>query len=123
MKEFLQAVFGNASVAQFAASLLFAYLTAFALMMYRTTKRDVTSNNTPVQFSWLFWWNDNKRRIIANAILIVLAIRFSQAWIGPDWTTYAGAAIGLISDKLGWLLEALSEKLSANAKSKIDKIN
>jgi hypothetical protein len=123
MKEFLQAIFGNASIPQFAASMVFAYLTAFAMLMYRTTKRDVNSANTPVQFSWGFLWSDNRFRIIANVILIFLAVRFNQAWIGPEWTTYAAVVIGLISDKLGWLLEMLSDKLSAIGKSKIEKLN
>ncbi len=123
MKDFLEALLGNASFGQFAAGLLFAFLTAFAMLMYRTTKRDVSSPNTPVDFSWKFLWKDNKFRIIANAILIILTIRFSQAWIGPEWATYSAVVVGLVSDKLGWLLELLSDKLSSIGKSKIDRLN
>jgi len=122
MKEFVQILIGNATLPQFLAALTFAYITSFAMLMYRTTKRDVNSERTPNQFSWSFLIRDNSARISANIILIFLSVRFSQAWIGAEWTTYAAVAIGLISDKLGWLLEKLSDKLSENAQKKMDKL-
>lgn len=122
MKEFQQIILGNASAAQFMASMVFALLTAFALLMFRASKRDIASERTPEHFSWRFLWSDNFKRNIGTIVLIFLSIRIAQYWIKPEWTVYGAIIIGLISDQLAMLALKLKDKATQFLSKKIDKV-
>lgn len=119
MKEFISLLFGNVSPIQFLSILFIAYLTAFTMLLVGTTKRDPASERSPFCFSWRFLLSDEFKRIIGNMLLIILAIRFSQKWISPEWNVYAGFGIGLLSDKLAMLFITLQERLAELTKNKI----
>ena len=119
MKEFFSLLLGNASPIQFLAITFIAYLTAFTMLLVGTTKRDPASPRTPFNFSWAFLLGDEAKRIVGNLLLIILAIRFSQQWISPEYNTFAGFVIGLISAKLVPLFIALQEFFADKVKSSI----
>lgn len=123
MKDFFSIILGNATLPQFAAALFFAYLTAFAMLLIRSTKRDISSSRTPFKFSWSFLYSDNFKRIWYTVILIFLCVRFGQKWIGPEYVTYLGLAIGILSDSLAWIFELIHTQLESFAKSKVSSIN
>ena len=122
MKEFESIILGNASIAEFSAAMFFALLTAFALLMFRTTKRDVSSTRTPEHFSWSFLWSDNFRRNIGTIIFVFLTIRISQYWVKPEWAVYGAIIIGLISDQLAMLAIKLKDKATGLLSKKIDNV-
>ncbi len=122
MKEFKEIILGNANAAQFLASMFFALLTAFALLMFRASKRDISSPRTPEEFSWKFLWSDNMRRNLGTIILIFLSIRIAQYWVKPEWTVYGAIIIGLISDQLAMLALKLKDKATQFLSKKIDKV-
>ena len=115
--DFLTRIIGNTSPAEFCATLFYAYLTAFALLLFRTTKRDVSSLRTPFKFSWSFLWCDNMKRIIANVIMIFIAARFAALWIPEKYLQYTGVAVGVIGDQLGLIFEALGRFISKYLKN------
>lgn len=122
-KEFFQIIIGSATFPQFAASFFFAVITAFAMLLYRTTKRDINSTRTPFRFSYSFLLSDNFLRILYTLILIFLSIRFGQKWFKPEDIAYLGLLIGVISDRLAWLFELLSDAFQQVAKRKVESIN
>lgn len=111
MDTFKQIIIGAASAPQFAAGLFFAYITAFAMLLIRTTKRDINSPRTPFHFSWHFLLSDNLRRIVGNIILIFIGVRFLQIWISPEYVAYTGLFIGLVADQIARLFQFLGEVL------------
>jgi hypothetical protein len=121
MKEFLKIVIGVASLPQFAAALFFAYVTAFAMVMYRTTKRDVLDPRTPIQWSWATLWSDNSKHFIGNVIFIFLGVRFGENLLGGERTVYCGFIIGLIGDQLGRLFQVLADYYAKFVESKLPK--
>lgn len=120
MKEFNQLILGNATIAEFAAAMLFALFTAFGLLMFRVSKRDPSSPRTPEEFSWRFLWSDTMRRNIGTIMLIFLTIRIAQYWVKPEWTIYGAIIIGLISDQLAMLALKLKDKVTQYLSKKID---
>ena len=122
MKEFKEIVLGNSSTALFAAAMLFALLTSGAMALFRVKKRDVSSERTPEEFSWSFFWSDNFKQIIGTFILIFLTIRVAQYWIKPEWTVYGAVIIGLISDQLALLFLKIKDRATQFLSKKIDKV-
>lgn len=122
MKEFESIILGNASVAEFCAALLFALLTAGAMALFRVKKRDVSSDRTPEEFSWRFFWSDNFKQIIGTLIFIFLTIRVAQYWVKPTWMVYGAIIIGLISDQLAMLFLKVKDKATSYLSKKIDTV-
>lgn len=105
----------------FAACLFFAYLVALLWFSREVRKRDISSVNTPSQFSWKFLYLDNFIRIWGNITLIFIAVRFLRPWIfpavflpdgdvqetKPEWQLAGSGLLGLVSDMLWlWLKKA-----------------
>ena len=122
MKEFMHTVMGDISTAKFLGILFVAYLTAFTLLMFGTTKRDINSPRSPFHFSWSYLWCDQNKRIVGTILLILLSVRFSQKWIPEKYEEFAGAFIGLISDSLSKLVISFREKVTNQVQNRIDKI-
>lgn len=121
MKEFVRIILGDASGPEFAAAMFFALLTAFAMLLYRTTKRDVASPRTPFEFSWSFLVSDNAMRILYTIIMIFLCVRFGQKWFDPEQLAYMGFLVGVAADKIAWVFEMISTWLEDLAKDKFKK--
>jgi len=56
--------------------------------LLKTTKRNPTSERTPLDFSWKFFWSDNFIRLLQSAlttiIVIFLSIRFFKELTGAS---------------------------------------
>lgn len=117
-KEITTEVFGNLlgpwTVGEFISALIFAIVGAVLLALLHTTKRDIASARTPVQFSWKFFLFDNAKRFAAAALIILVSIRFLQpliALIGVKQDNMlVSLFIGAISDWLGLGFQALVRK-------------
>lgn len=120
MKEFYQIVIGNATMAQWGASMFFALLMQAGMLLLRAKKRDITSERTPVEWSWNFFWTDTSQQITGTLILIFLFIRVLQFWIDPKWLVAVALAVGLSSDQLFYyaliVKDWLGEKFKQKAK-------
>lgn len=116
MKEFTAILLGDQTPAAFTALMFYALLTAALSLLLQTTKRDVVSDRTPVDFSWLFFFRDNARRIVASLGLIYLALRFAPEIMGVEITPFWACIVGFNSDKLAQLLKdkaVLGKKIEA----------
>lgn len=128
MKEFLSYLSGEGSVPLFFACLFFAYLLAGVMIIVDVKKRDKLSPETPVAYSGRFFWLDNTLRIMANVILIYIAVRFLRGWLfgvtfladgtyeekNPEWQLISSGVIGVVSDMLCLWLKKI--KVLANQK-------
>jgi hypothetical protein len=114
-KEIAGQVAGNLlgpwTAGDFISALIFATIGAVLLALLHTTKRDVTSPGSPVQFDWKFFLCDNAKRFTAAALIILVSIRFLQPLITligvKQDNMLVSLFIGAISDFLGLGFQAL----------------
>jgi len=99
-KEFWNYIFGTGPTEFLIAALVWAYVGAFVMMLINTTKRDPASPTSPFCFKWSYFFSDNSKRILANVILIFIAVRFSSEFLGAKLTMYVALIIGLGFDRL-----------------------
>lgn len=97
MKEIL---IGLTAPLEFSGLVFFAIIGVFVSLLIQTTKRDVTSTNTPFGFSWSFLFSDNVKRLVLSILLIYLALRFTPDIIGMQVNNFVAFSIGLSFDKL-----------------------
>lgn len=76
MKEFLILLFGTSNVPLAFVGMIYLLLGVFLNLLLATSKRDVDSINTPKQFDWKFFVQDNWRRALVSFLAALLVIRF-----------------------------------------------
>jgi len=102
MKEIL---IGDQTAIQFAGLVFFALMGIALSLLIQTTKRDITSMNTPYSFSWSFLFSDNAKRIAASCILVYLSLRFTKDIFNVEINNFFAACIGLSFDRLAQFLK------------------
>lgn len=110
MEKFTTLMLGNQDPSTYAAYFLFALIGAIISLYVKSLKRDKSSTNTPVKFSWGFLITDNLMRLLAGFLLSFLAFRFSTEFIGAEVTMWAAVLIGASTDRLAGLFQALQEQ-------------
>jgi len=120
MKEFYYTIIGNASLAQWAASMFFAILIHSGLLALRANNRDKMSERTPIEWSWRFFWKDTARQIFGTLILIFVFIRVLQFVIAPKWLVAVALAVGLCSDLLVYFALLIKSKIREKVEKNIN---
>lgn len=59
------------------AGFAFALLGVALNALLKAAKRDPMSSNSPVEFSWKFFWNDNVKRFLRSSITTIIVIFLS----------------------------------------------
>lgn len=117
----IQQFLGGYTLGHFLSLFAWALIGAYILVQFNINNRDVSSQRTPVQFSWKFWIKDNLRRTIFNAVLILVTLRFSKEITGRELNEFWALVIGLSSDGLAQLVNSFKlMKLSGTATKKTD---
>jgi hypothetical protein len=101
--------------------IVIAAICALIIIFIDAAGRDVQSARTPVKFSLRFWLADNAARVIANLLLIPIAIRLCYEYVPPVWMLLLSSGIGfgvdglaLIAKNYGILTtKKLAEKMNA----------
>lgn len=109
-------------VIAFCAALFYGILGMVIMRLIHANKRDVDSERTPKDYSYWFLIKDNAIRILTSLLLIMVFIRFSQDLLGKTITMWLGFGFGLISDKLGGLIQRVAVRLNDQVSAAIDKI-
>ncbi len=111
MKEFLNFLTGNISMAMFCALFFFALIGASINLLLNASKRYQASPNTPKEFSLKFMLWDNWKRILLSVLLIYISIRFVsvlyeiQVTDNNELYLFIAVIIGFLYDKLGEILK------------------
>lgn len=66
-----------------------------------TTLRDKKSKNTPIKWSWNFWFKDNWRRYVVTILSTYIFFRFYVEFIGHELTDIEAFMLGLAGDNVG----------------------
>lgn len=110
MEKAISLIIGEGDRTLFFVALLYAYVSAFLSVLMETTKREVTSLNTPYKFSYKFLFSDNSKRLVRSVILIFFAVRFSNEFFGQQLTVWLAVGIGFGFDKLSELIKTILRK-------------
>jgi len=94
------------------AGFVFALLGVWLRSLLTVAKRDPLKKNSPTEFSWRFFWNDNVKRFIKSGvttlIVIFLSLRFFKelTGVGNEMSMLYSFGIGFAIDKAIDLLRA-----------------
>ena len=79
MKEFLNLILAGATPIEMATYILFAYFGLVANLYVDIKKRKPKSPNSPYHFSWVYWWADNRNRLLVSVAFIPLFVVICNA--------------------------------------------
>jgi len=117
MKEFISSILGTATPLLFLSLLFFALLGQTLSLLLQTTNRDVNSRETPVSFSWRFFFQDNWKRALLGILMIYISLRFAPELFGVEISEWWALVIGFSNDKIAQILKdktnLLGQKKSA----------
>ena len=123
MSELFKVIFGNVTSVQ-----LFGYVWFFIIgyLIYglnETGSRDVYSKNTPVQWSWKFWFKDNWRRYLVTILCTYVLYMFNTSLSGNEFSNFDAVSLGLIGDGIGATLKNRTQVIGADRKKIMDNIS
>lgn len=98
MEELFKIIFGDFTWVQ-----LFGYLWFFIIgyIIYGLTEvsgRDIKSTNTPIKWSWKFWFHDNWRRYLTTILCSYVFFKFYTELSGHPFENIDAIMLGLIGD-------------------------
>lgn len=99
--DFFSVLIGPGGPGFFFGYVIIAFICAGVIILVDASNRDVASARTPVKFSLKFWLADNLARVLANILLIPIAIRLCYEYVTPTWMLFLAAGIGFGVDGLG----------------------
>jgi hypothetical protein len=106
--------------------IVMAAICAMVIIFIDAAGRDVSSTRTPGKFSIRFWLADNLARVVANLLLIPIAIRLSYEYVPPVWMLALSCGIGFGVDGLALLAKnygiLTTKKLSEKMNNKLNNV-
>lgn len=101
MNEFFTILFGDHSIAQLMAFVVFFIIGYIIYGLIETTGRDKLSHKTPRRWSWEFWFKDNWRRYLLTILCSYIFFRFYTELSGHPFGNFDAVTLGLLGDGLG----------------------
>lgn len=101
--DFWSVLVGNGGPGFLLGYIVVAFVCAGAIVLYDISTRDKYSLRSPVRLSFRFWLADNVARVLANLLLIPIAIRLVYEYVPPTWMLAIAAGIGFGIDALGMI--------------------
>lgn len=117
--DFWNIILGNGSLGAFLAYLVIAYVSAIVSLLLEASKRDISSTNTPVKFSYRFLFAANTKRIVANFLAVPLLIRLVYEYGEMKWMILVAITIGVIIDRAAMWLKNIGILASNKAAAKV----
>jgi hypothetical protein len=110
METFLKTLLGEMQLPVFLAYFTIAFLSALLALIIRANKKKDTTVNTPIEFSFKFFFHDNIQKLFVNILTIAFAIRFSNEIMGSEITGWISFLIGLGLNQLILWIENYQSK-------------
>jgi len=105
MNEFIKVIFGDFTSIQLLGYLWFFIVGYIIYGLTEASSRDVNSTNTPVKWSWGFWFRDNWRRYLTTLLSTYILFRFYTEVSGHPFGYFDAVALGLIGDGIAATLK------------------
>ena len=114
MGEFFTILFGDYSIAQLMAFVVFFVLGYVVYGLIETSGRDKLSVNTPKKWNWRFWFNDNWRRYLTTILCSFILFRFYSEVSGHDFGNFDAVTFGLLGDGIAATVKKRIKGLAAD---------
>lgn len=102
--KFLDYITGGMSVDQFCAAFVFTLIGVALSLFLDASKRNPVSVNSPIEWSWQYFWNDNLKRILrvvfTSILVIFVSLRFTKELFGREISMFFAFVIGLSLDQV-----------------------
>jgi len=96
--DFWNVLIGPGPIGSFLGFMVIALMAASVRILVKASNRDITSDSTPVLFSWKFFFAHNLLRFLANFLAIPLLIRIAYQYIGGELMLMMAIGIGIGAD-------------------------
>lgn len=122
--DFWSVLIGKGNPGFFWGFVVIALICAMVLLLIHASMRDIASTRTPVKWSTKFLLADNVLRIIANLLLVPIAVRLVYEYVPPTAMLFISVGIGFGSDGLCILAQKIglltTKKLANNVLEKLE---
>lgn len=122
--DFWSVLIGKGNPGFFWGFVVVALICAMVMLLIHSNSRDIDSTRTPVKFSTKFLLADNLLRILANLLLVPIAVRLIYEYLPPTAMLFLSVGIGFGSDGLCMLAQKIgiltTNKLANNVLKKIE---
>ena len=123
MNEFINIIFGDFTFLE-----LFGYMWFFCIgyVIYgltETSGRNIQSKNTPIKWSWKFWFYDNWKRYLTTILCTYVLFRFYTEISGHSFGYFDAVSLGLIGDGIGATIKNRIKGFTENREELMQKLN
>lgn len=122
--DFWSVLIGAGAPGHFFGYVVIAMICATLLLLIHASQRDITSKNTPVNFSWKFLLAANILRIVTNLLLVPIAVRLTYEYVPSTAMLFISVGIGFGSDGLCILAQKIglltTKKLANSVMQKLE---
>jgi len=114
MSEFFTILFGEYSIAQLMAFVVFFIVGYVIYGLIETSGRDVESPKTPRKWSWKFWFQDNWKRYLTTILCTFVLFRFYSELSGHPFGNFDAVTFGLIGDGIAATIKNRVKSIGAD---------
>lgn len=114
MGEFFTILFGDYSIAQLMAFVVFFVIGYVIYGLIETTGRDKLGTKTPKKWNWKFWFDDNWRRYLTTILCSFILFRFYSEISGHPFGNFDAVTFGLLGDGVAATVKKRIKGISAD---------
>lgn len=123
MNEIIKIVFGDFTLMELFGYLWFFIIGYIIYGLTETSARDVNSTNTPVKWSWKFWFLDNWKRYLTTILCTYILFRFYTELSGHPFSFFDATALGLIGDGIAATVKNRVKNMGADREKIMESLN
>lgn len=96
----MELITGTSNINNFIAAIFFSIIGVVLFKLLQVSKRNITSERSPMFFSWKFFWKDNWVDLLLTILFIYVTVRFTQDIV----TNYLGGIVNFDAFKDGMFI-------------------
>lgn len=116
--KFIDYITGGMGVDQFAAAFVFTLVGVALSLFFDASRRNPVSVESPIEWSWNYFWNDNIKRILkaifTGILVIFVSLRFTKELFGREISMFFAFVIGLSLDQIQVIIRKAKYKSLKN---------
>jgi len=109
-KQLADYILGNGRPMELLGAWIIALLGVFVSLLIDANTRDFFKIGSPVRFSWPYFIADNAFRFFKSAVILLVAVRFSDNLFGATISPWLAFFIGLAIDRIVEYFRELRKK-------------
>lgn len=123
MTEIFKIIFGDFTTIQLFGFVWFFMIGYIIYGITEGTGRDVQSLNTPIKWSWKFWFFDNWRRYLTTILCTYVLFRFYTEISGHPFSNIDAISLGLIGDGIAATVKKRVKAIGGDREKLLTEIN